>query len=129
MAHQGLLNPVETFTPVRDGSGKVIELTVHCVMYSIPFDPTGTAHYIDDDGVAQTINSGCTDEDNQVHLGSISFTWPVPTAHQSTADPYKINWKWLADRTQEKQLPLIKASTDYKNMMTNLTELQIHHGH
>ena len=111
MSHQGVLHPEFTFTPLRDGSGTVTSITVACTMYSIPFNTA--------------IDS--TDESNKVLLGSDSFTWSVPTAHQSTADPYKINWKYLADRTQERQMTLIKASADYKTMMSGLVALQLTH--
>ena len=111
MSHEGLLNPVYTFTPIRTNWDTVTSLTIACTMYSIPFNTA--------------IDS--TDESNKVLLGSDSFTWSVPTAHQSTADPYKINWKYLADRTQERQMTLIKASADYKTMMSGLVALQLTH--
>ena len=126
MAHEGLLNPAYTFTPVRTGS-TVTSITVACTMYSVPFDPTGTNHYVDDNNQAQTIGTGCSDESQKVTLGSDSFTWSVPTAHQSTADPYKVNWKWIADKSQERQMHLITASADYKTMMNNLSALQLTH--
>ena len=125
MSHEGLLNPVYTFTSVRTGS-TVTSITVACTMYSIPFDPDATSYYIDASDQQQT-STGSSDESQKVTLGSDSFTWSVPTAHQSTADPYKINWKYLADRTQERQMTLIKASADYKTMMNGLSALQLTH--
>ena len=112
MSHEGLLNPVYTFTPIRTNWDTVTSMTIACTMYSIPFNTA--------------IDS--TDESNKVLLGSDSFTWSVPTAHQSTADPYKINWLYFLDKeNNEKQMTLIRASADYKTMMSGLFALQLTH--
>ena len=124
MSHEGLLNAVYTFTPVRTGS-TVTSITVACSMYSAPLVETFESRTVD----GQTSNYGVTvtDEDNKVLLGTDSFTWSVPTAHQTTADPYKIDWKFIEDRTNEKHKSLIKASADYKTMMNGLNALQLAH--
>jgi len=126
MSHEGLLNPVYTFTPIRTNWSTVTSLTIACTMYSIPFDKNGTNYYVDENDQMQTVSSGCTDESNKVLLGSDSFTWSVPTAHQSRADPYKINWLYFLDKeNNEKQMTLIRASADYKTMMNGLSALQL----
>ena len=127
MSHKGLLNPVMTLTPVRTQWSTVTSITVACTMYSIPFDPDATSYYIDASDQQQT-STGSSDESQKVTLGSDSFTWSVPTAHQSTADPYKIDWLYFSDKeNNEKQMPLIRASEDYKTMMSGLVALQLTH--
>ena len=125
MSHHGLLNPVYTFTPIRTNWDTVTSLIVSCTMYSAPLVETFEERTVD----GQTSNYGVTvtDEDNKVLLGTDSFTWSVPTAHQSSADPYVVNWKFKEDRTNENHRKLIKASADYKTMMNGLTALQLTH--
>ena len=125
MSHQGVLHPTYTFTPLRDGSGTVTSITVACTMYSSPLVETMEERTVD--GQTSWYGVTVTDEDNKISLGSDSFNWSVPTAHQSTADPYKIDWKWHADRTEDKQTNLIHASTNFKNMMHTLCALQLTH--
>ena len=129
MSH-GLLSPVYTYTPVK-ADDTVTTITVSCRMYNIPFAGDGT-----------------TDEDNKVELGNESFTWTVPTAHQSVTEfnivdetdgdnilmedgntlvadiPYVINWKYIANKSNENHRKLIRASADYKSMMSTLVALQ-----
>ena len=133
MSHQGVLNPEFTYTPLRDGSGTVTSITVACTMYSAPLieimeERTAVSGNIDP-GPEQTSLYGVTvtDEANKVELGYESFNWTVPTNHRSTADPYVVDWKWQADRTEDNQTKLIHASTDFKNMMFTLYALQITH--
>ena len=129
MSHHGVLHPAVTFTPVGDGGGTVTTITVACTMYSSPLVETMESRTVD----GQTSDYGVTvtDEDNKVTLGSDSITWSVPTDHQSTADPYVIDWKYFAaseddqnDGTEVPQRNLIMESTDFKNMMNTLCALQ-----
>ena len=129
MSHHGVLHPEITFTPVRDGDDTVTTITVACTMYSSPLVQTMESRTVD----GQTSDYGVTvtDEDNKVTLGSDSITWSVPTDHQSTADPYVVDWKYWAasqdarsDGTEVPQIKLIMESTDYKNMMNTLCALQ-----
>ena len=121
MAHIGVLQSTFTFTPVWS-DGTVTSITVACTMYSAPIVETMESRTVD----GQTSDYGVTvtDEANRVTLGSDDFTWSVPTAHQSTTDPYVIDWKYRADRSAEKQSKLIKESTDFQNMMNTLWALQ-----
>ena len=145
MAHQGVLIPEVTMTPVKTGD-TVTSLTVACTMHSAPLVETMESRTVD----GQTSDYGVTvtDEDNKVALGSRNFTWTVPTAHQSGTEfyvvdetdgdnilmedgntlvadiPYKVNWKYITNRSNENHRKLIKASADYKSMMSTLTALQ-----
>ena len=128
MSHHGVLHPAVTFTPVRTGD-TVTTITVACTMYSSPLVQTMESRTVD----GQTSDYGVTvtDEDNKITLGSDSITWSVPTDHQSTEDPYVVDWKYFAasedaqnDGTEVPQINLIMDSTDYKNMMNTLCALQ-----
>ena len=121
MAHKGLLQPTFTLTPVRSGD-TVTSITVACTMYSAPLVQTFESRTVD----GQTSDYGVTvtDEENRVTLGSDSITWSVPSEHQSTADPYVVDWKYRADRSTEKQTELIRASTAWNNMISTLSALQ-----
>tara|TARA_B100000809_G_C14731236_1_gene385085 strand:+ start:188 stop:568 length:381 start_codon:yes stop_codon:yes gene_type:complete len=125
MSHHGLLIPEITMTPIRTQWSTVTSLTVSCTMYSAPLVETFEERTVD--GKASTYGVTHTDEANKVELGTDSFTWSVPTAHQSQADPYVVNWKFREDRTNENHRKLIKASADYKTMMNGLTALQLTH--
>ena len=80
MAHQGVLIPEVTMTPVKTGD-TVTSLTVACTMHSAPLVETMESRTVD--GKTSDYGVTVTDEENRITLGSDSITWSVPTEHQA----------------------------------------------